>query len=704
MTLPATLTGAVKVQYWDGAAWQDFGDAHDLGTIVRTRRFSLAPRESVTASKIRVVRAGADDLTGSTFSLDALNLWAETADLSPVEIYNFDFDVIAQRYVLVATPGNIEVYKGDVRQVSVPTPYTAGQVSAVTKVQELDTFLAFHVAVPPTRITRQGADGEWDSRVAAFTNVPLFDYTGSKAGGVNEQQQITFDSYANGETFNITLEAFTTDPIAYSSVAATMEANLTSALEALDNVGAGGVSITTLGTDQYQVEFVGDNAAEDVGQMAPVSIHTAAGGVFAATLTQGMGGGEPIISATRGWPGCGAFYQQRLYMGGLGSRPQDVLGSCIGDFFNLDTKGEPSFAAISETLDTDEAVLIYALYPGRHLQIFGSSAEFYFPTEPIVSPAGIKQTTRRGIAPYTPLGFMDGATVFVSRTGEGLCKFQFDQIQQSYTAQWLNVLAPDLVQGVVGMAFRRALGPKETDQALLVRNDGLIAMMMALLDQNVVGFSRWSTDGHFLTACADIAGNMHVATLRTFGAASEIYLEAVDATAYLDHQLDFAVDGDPITTVDVPAYLDGVTLTVMIDGADAGDVVAADGAVALPYPALRQVAVGRLFTPSFDTLPLETENDPRPPPDRQMRIGEISVLLGPTGGVLRAGAKGGRDYPLPLKRRPDALCDAADAATPFQGWTQLKDISGFSTEEAVTITQTRPGPLNIKVLSVKVDT
>lgn len=706
MTLPATQAGAFAVQYQDGlGAWITFGDAHDLGTILRTRRFGPGPRQSVTAQKWRIVKLGAADLTGSTLSLDAVRFWAETGDLSPVELYNFDFDIESQRYVLVSTPGNIEVYKARVRQASVPTPYTAVQVGAVTKVQELDTFLAFHVNVPPLQITRQGADGEWDSRSAVFTHIPVFDYTGARAGGVNEVQQISFDSYVNGETFNITLEEFTTSPIVYSNVGATMAASLQTALDALDNVGAGGCTVANTATDTYSVTFIGDNRAEDVGQLAPVSIHTVAGGVFAATLTQGVAGGEPLWSATRGYPGCGAFYQQRLYMAGFRSQPQTIVGSVIGDFFNFNGKGRPTAAALIETLDTDEAVLIHALYPGRHLQVFSSSAEFFFPSEPIVAPAAIKQTTRRGIQPSTQIGFMDGASVFVTRGGGGLAKFAFDQFQQSYSASWLNVLAPGLVTGIVGQAFRRALSPKETDQALLVRGDGMIAVGMMLLDQNVVGFDRWTTRGAFLAACADLSGVMHVAAQRTFGGVTDNFLEAIDASAYLDHEIDLTVVGPPVTTMAVPAYLNGETLSLMIDGADAGDVVVAAGAVALPFPALRQVAAGCLFVPILDSLPLIPSQDPRAPDEFQMRIDKIAVRLGPTSN-LHAGLTGGRMWPLPTKRRPAALLDAADAATPFQGWTSVRDLAGFADNDAqgFTLTQLRPGPLNIRETAVSIDT
>lgn len=705
MTLPATSESCFEVQYLDNTStWRTFGIALDLGTILRTRRFGPGPGQSVTAQHWRVVKTGTADLTGSVLALDGVAFWKETADLaSAVKLYDFDFDALTQRYVLVSTPGNIEVYHGDVRQASIRTPWTAAEVSVVNKVQELDTFLGFHVATAPLQITRQGAHTEWDSRAAVFTNIPLFDYDGTRAGGVNEVQQIEFDSFVGGETFNITLEQFVTDPIVYSGVAGTMAANLTAALEALQNVGAGGVTVTNTATDTYSVEFIAQNRAEDIGQMVPENIHTTAGGVFAATLTQGVEGGEALWSALRGYPGCGCFYQQRLYMGGFASRPQTVVGSVIGDFFNYNQKGEPSDIAVNEDLDTDEAVIIYGMFPGRHLQVFTSAAEFFFPIEPITAPAQIKRTTGRGARQGVPQGFMDGATIFVSRTGGGLVKFALDIYQQTYSAPWLNVMAPDLTTGVVDMAFRRALNPKQTDQALLVRGDGLMAVMMSLLDQNVIGFTRWTAGvaypGAYLAACGDIAGDMHVAVRRELPAGTEIFLEAVDPAAYTDHQVLQLAGEDPITSLTLPAHMEGSTVSVMIDGLDAGDFTVTDGAAALPFAALRQATAGYLFVPTVTSLPLTMEEEEaRTPVEVQMRTPRIAMLLGPTASAL-AGVAGDTLWKVPLKRRPNELLDGADP-TPFSGWTSVSDIAGFNTTQQVTICAPRPGPFTLRQLAV----
>jgi hypothetical protein len=43
VTIPATVAGALQWQWWDGAAWHDFGPSFDLGSLKRTRRSGLRP-------------------------------------------------------------------------------------------------------------------------------------------------------------------------------------------------------------------------------------------------------------------------------------------------------------------------------------------------------------------------------------------------------------------------------------------------------------------------------------------------------------------------------------------------------------------------------------------------------------------------------------------------------------------------------------
>lgn len=696
----ATVSGALQVQYQDEAeVWHDFGPPTAFGSLARTRRFGAGPRQGVTAQKWRVVKVGDHDWGDDVASLDAVRFWRETATLSPVRLWHFSFDDETQRYVLSLTDRNIEIHHQGERVASIAAPHTGAQVRTVTRTQALDTLLQFHADTPPNRITRQGGHGEWDSRPATFKHVPIFDYLGTDLGGVNEVQQIKFEDYAAGDIFNLTLEGETTTAITWTATEADLAVLMQAALEALPSVGAGNVLVATTGANTFTVTFQGDLKATDLAELVGSTIDSNAGGVLCTTLTQGKEGGEAVFSALRGYPAAGAFYQSRLWMGGLKSRPQTLLASRLGDFFNLDTRGAKPDSGIDVTIDTDEVTVIRHIYPGRHLQFFTGSAEFYCPTEPIVPPPAVKQTTRRGCVSSAPPAELDGATVFVTRGGDALAEYMFDDAQQSYTAAHLSVLASHLVTGVVGLGMRRSRSTSETDLALMPRSDGKMAVMSALRAQDVTGFMRWTTEGDYLDAVADLAGEAHVAVRRDVGAGRENCLERLDAAAILDSSVMIAGPfAGPVTGL---GHLEGQTVVIYIDGADAGDAFVEGGQVDLPYAALRSVEVGRNFQPRARSLPLVFENDPRGGAAMGARTGEIGFRLGPTAN-LKAGVAGARMWTVPLKRRPIAVLDEGPGENAFEGWTRLTSVPGFRADAQVEWVQERPGPLEIRELVVTV--
>lgn len=693
---------AVAVQYQVGADWLDFGLPFSLGTFLRTRRAGLGPRQGVTARQWRVVKIGDHDWDADTFKLKSVRFWKETEDVSPAQARRFFFDAEDQRYVMVATAGNIEVYHADGRVASIPTPYTANHVGSVTRAQVLDTEIRWHVDVAPQKITRQGAHGEWDIRDAVFENVPLFDYTGEALNGVDDVQQLHFTDYANADTFNITLEDETTTAIVYSTVGATAAASIKAALENLPNVGPNGVNVVNTAAGVFSVTFVGKSANSDVGEMAPLTLSSTAGGVTAATLTQGKSGGEPIFSATRGYPACGVFYQSRLWQAGLKSRPQTLIGSRLTSYFDLETKGAKSDAAISIDLDTDELTAIRAMYAGRHLQVFTSTAEFYFPTEPIVPIPAVKQATRRGIAASTPIAEMDGATIFVTYGGEAAAQFVYDDNQQSYTADHLTVLHSHLFKGVVDFAFRRARSTDRPDMGLFVRSDGKMAVMTALVSQDVTGFVTWSTAGNFVSAVADTQGDSYVIVERTDASGTDYRLEKFTSDGFLDAAVRLEA-GDPIEVVEGLDHLEGLTVSLYVDDSYDGEAVVEGGQVTLPNAALRNVQIGLNFTPHGVLLPFVLENDPRAGLGVSARVGEINFRLGPTGN-LSAGIKGGRMWAVPLKRRPATPLDEGTGNPAFEGLTRLYGVPGFRSEGQIEFIQYKPGPLCIQEIIAVVST
>lgn len=131
----------------------------------------------------------------------------------------------------------------------------------------------------------------------------VYQFAGAPVNGTNEIDTITIQSGTSAGTFTLTLTGGrTTAPITWSATDATLIANIDAALEALPNIGAGGVT-TAAGTGSsgigtYTVAFTGKNAAQDfpllsigtnslTGGTAPTVTTTTAGvaGTFTAAKT-----------------------------------------------------------------------------------------------------------------------------------------------------------------------------------------------------------------------------------------------------------------------------------------------------------------------------------------------------------------------------------------------------------------------------------
>ena len=336
----------------DAAAWTDFGSAMAVRDRARSRRRgpTSGPAASVTARYWRLVRVGATDLTTETIELGALNFWQSNAALSKARLVPFKFDSVDQ-YVLILTAGNIAVMRQGVIVGNIACPHVSDQMGAVTWAQSLDTLLLFHAWVHPWRVFRQGADDEWDFRKQVFKRIPQHDY-GDSPGGVDEVQTISELSVQDADKIELTLETETTNNISFSpNASSNAAANIQAALRALPNTSDDGITVTHIGSGEYEVEFGGEDGKQDWPPLT-VRFTRGDGAMLVGTKVKGEAPGEDVFSETRGFPRCGVFYQQRLFMGGIPSLPNVLLGSIAG----FGTPGE--FELDSSSTDEDRGIFV----------------------------------------------------------------------------------------------------------------------------------------------------------------------------------------------------------------------------------------------------------------------------------------------------------------------------------------------------------
>jgi hypothetical protein len=117
--------------------------------------------------------------------------------------------------------------------------------------------------IAPGDITVAGDGPHQITFGGALANTDVSAITG--AGGKNEVQTITLSNGVAGNTFTLTFDGDTTDPIAYDATSATVQ----TALEGLDGITPGDVTVS--GDGPHQVTFGGALAYTDVGAITGVA-------------------------------------------------------------------------------------------------------------------------------------------------------------------------------------------------------------------------------------------------------------------------------------------------------------------------------------------------------------------------------------------------------------------------------------------------
>ncbi|MCS6853159.1 MAG: hypothetical protein NZ523_00175, partial [Elioraea sp.] len=239
---------------------------------------------------------------------------------------------------------------------------------------------------------------------------------------------------------------------------------------------------------------------------------------------------------------------------------------------------------------------IRAVFSGRHLQVFTSGAEWMVSGDPL-TPANIQlhRQTRVGspVDRTVPPVDVDGATIFVARSGRSVHEFAYTDVEQAYQAADLAVLARHLVRDPVAMAY------DQTRRLLhVVMADGSLATLTLYRAEQVTAWTRQVTQGAFRSV-AEIDGAVYVVTER-FGS---FRLECFDETVLTDAA---ATGENPAgaTVWSGLGHLEGREVAVVGDGAPRGRGTVVDGRIET-HPPVRRVEAGLPYTHIVEPLPPE---------------------------------------------------------------------------------------------------
>ena len=401
-------------------------------------------------------------------------------------------------------------------------------------------------------------------------------------------------------------------------------------------------------------------------------------------------GNENVWSSSRGWPKSVTFYQGRMWFGGSRSRPQTLWGSKTNDFYNFDFGTSLDDEAIGLTLDTDQVNAITSIFSGRHLQIFTTGGEFSIQDIPITpKKSAVRRQTLFGSSTIPPKS-IDGATLFVDRTGKSVREFLFSYTEDAYTSGTVSLLASHLLDSPVDMDALRGTEKTDANYVYFVNTDGSVAVFNSLRAQEVGGWTKWTTSGS-VESVAVVVEDVYFLVKRTINGSTVRYLEKLDQDSYTDANI--KVTNSPASaTVSGLSHLEDEECRVRADGSVMEKVTPASGSVTLSRAA-EDVEVGLNYDASIKTMPINQDFQDGPILTRKKRVVRVIGSFYESLGVsVNDEYMVDRSFGMAL----------GSAVTPFTGIKEIY-LLGWTDLAQVEITQVDPGPMTVLGLGVEVE-
>ena len=310
--------------------------------------------------------------------------------------------------------------------------------------------------------------------------------------------------------------------------------------------------IVTASSGFFTSDYVGHYLTID-GSQCKITGYTSATEVTVTVIETIAGGAGPhfnwkeeAMSDPRGYPQAVTFHHNRLWLGGLKSRPAGIIASQIADYFNFDVGTGLDSEAIDSDITGNAVNEIRHMLSGKDLQVFTDGGEYYIPdsTDNTITPSNISvlRQTPYGISRTAPHMF-DQATGFVQKNGKAVREFVYSDLEDGYKSTAVSILAQHLIDSPKEIAIMKGNNTRPEQYAFFLNNGstypGTLSVFHSVRDEKIAGWSQWSTrDGDYIQSIASLNENLIIIAKRVLDGATVYTLEkfADDDSETLDCQ------------------------------------------------------------------------------------------------------------------------------------------------------------------------
>lgn len=452
--------------------------------------------------------------------------------------------------------------------VEIGTPYPVSALSGLKTVQSADVLYIFHPNYAPRKLSRT-SDTVWSLSTLTTTDGPYLN-TNTTATTLT----------ASGTTGSVTLTASSTTGINNGTGFQFTDVGRVVRLLVSSVWGWGTITART-STTQVTVQ---------VGS---------AFGATTATAVWRLG----VYSDTTGWPACGTFFEDRLFMGGSTGNPQRLDGSMSGDYENFAPTSTAGVVAANNAvgftlnsndvntirwISDDEKGLLVGTLGGEWIVRPSSNGEALSPTN-----ISAKRSTSYGSADVQPIR-AGRAILFIQKSRRKLRELAYQFDVDGFRAPDITQLSEHItLPGIQEMAYQQ----EPQSMVWVCRDDGVLIGATYDRDQDVVAWHRHPIGGNGFVESVGViprpdgsGDELYLVVRRTIGGFVKRYIEYMSklwergdtqaAAVFTDSAKTYTTPGSTVTGLD---HLEGQTVSVLVDGAVHPNKTVTSGQITLDF-------------------------------------------------------------------------------------------------------------------------
>tara|TARA_E500000305_G_C4027431_1_gene242650 strand:+ start:150 stop:2336 length:2187 start_codon:yes stop_codon:yes gene_type:complete len=472
------------------------------------------------------------------------------------------------------------------------------------------------------------------------------------------------------------------DPLHGLANSASITISGANSIEGIDGTEINGSkTITVLDEDTYTITASGSTNANN----------TAAGGGTAVFITSANQANtkwqEQTFSAVRGYPASATFHDGRLWFGGSSSLPDWVWASKVDEYFNFDLGEANDSDSIQSSIGASQVADIRHLLSNRHLLIFTANGEFFCPQgdQSPLTPTNFtarRQTTHG--SSFVNVKTLEGGAMFVQKHGRAVRELLFTDLELSYSATNISVLASHLIQTPIDMTVLQGTSERPESYAIFINSDGTAGVFHAVRSEKLAGWTEWkTTTGATFKSIEAVGSRLFFTVFRN----SAYYIEEMGLESNtLDHASTFTIGSAGTVFTGLSNYA-SKTVKVRSGNFYMGEFAVTSGGQLTLSSGFdtTTITVGFDYELNVETMPVETVIPSGSLQGKPKRISKVVLGL---NSALATSVSGNK---LILRQVTD---DLSIAPTPVSGKKDFY-ILGYNKDATVTITQDDPLPVKI---------